>query len=310
LFENPFVEKHLGQMFDNDVLPSKIKNRTLPNQPLTEPDLKSLLESTFLRAVRHFKETDSTNGQAIELLARNSSPETPCLIYAESQTAGRGRGANEWWSQTGSLTFSVIVDTQEFGLTPEQQIKLPLLTGLAVLRTCESTLGGSTLGESADPKNAIQLKWPNDVFLAGRKLAGILIEVPSAKSVSSNESSPTHAVIGAGLNINNSFANAPEDLRSIGISLSDQVGESLDRLEILRSFLGHLEKLIRSLSDDQPVLDDWSNHCLLTGKRVTLEVGEEEILGDCLGLAPNGALMLKTSQGTRQFIGGIVKSWS
>ncbi|MDA8563417.1 biotin--[acetyl-CoA-carboxylase] ligase [Mariniblastus sp.] len=273
----------------------------MPNRPLTESDLDELLGTTFLKSVRHFSQTDSTNGQAIELLGSGSDIETPCLIYTESQTAGRGRGANQWWSQAGSLTFSVIVDTQEFGLTPEQQIKLPLLTGLAVLRTCESVIG-----ESADLKNAIQLKWPNDVFLAGRKLAGILIEVPSAKSA---ESSSRHAVIGVGMNVNNTWKNAPDELQETGISLADHMGADTDRLDILKTFLGHLEKQIRSLSKGLPVLDGWSEHCLLTGKRVTLLVGDQEILGECLGLAPNGALMLKTAQGTRQFIGGIVKSW-
>ena len=240
-------------------------------------------------------------GRQLNCLARVPTLKRRVLIYAESQTAGRGRGANQWWSQAGSLTFSVIVDTQEFGLTPEQQIKLPLLTGLAVQQTCKSVIG-----ESADLKNALQLKWPNDVFLAGRKLAGILIEVPSAKPV---ELSSRHAVIGVGLNVNNSWKNAPDDLQRTGISLADHMGSNADRLDILKTFLGHLEKQIRSLSKGLPVLDGWSEHCLLTGKRVTLLVGDQEILGECLGLAPNGALMLKTAQGIQQFIGGIVKSW-
>ena len=231
-------------------------------------------------------------------------PQTPCLIYAESQTAGRGRGANLWWSRAGSLTFSVIVDAWKFCLAPEEMIKLPLLTGMAVLRT-----GQSVVNDSAECENDFALKWPNDVYLSGRKLAGILIEVPSVNRASEHESSARHVVIGVGLNVNNSWVDAPEDLRSKGISLFDHVDLIFDRLKILNIFLGHLETLICSLSKGESILDDWSEHCLLTGKHVTLLVGKEEISGLCQGLAPNGALLLQTTQGTRQFLGGIVKWW-
>ena len=72
------------------------------------------------------------------------------------------------------------------------------------------------------PGADFKLKWPNDVFLADRKLAGVLIEVPSQ--------SDGHAVIGVGLNVNNSFANAPEELSFTGISLSDQLDAKLNRV--------------------------------------------------------------------------------
>ena len=281
-----------------------MKSRELSNRPLSESDVDGLLDTTFLKSVQHFSQTDSTNAQATTFLSQESVLETPCLIYAESQTAGKGRGSNQWWSQAGSLTFSVIVDAQEFSLSPEQLIKLPLLTGLAVLRTCQAVSG-----DSADGENSFALKWPNDVYLCGRKLAGILIEVPSVKPASTTEGSSHHAIIGVGLNINNTWINAPEDLRAKGISLFDYADLKFDRLEILRIFLSQLETLIQSLTRGEPVLDDWSEHCLLTGKQVTLLIGNEEVSGKCLGLAPNGSLLLQTAQGTEQFLGGIVKTW-
>ena len=274
------------------------------NRPLTESDLNQLLDTTFLKSVQHFSQTDSTNGQAIKLLSADDMPQTPCLIYAESQTAGRGRGSNQWWSRAGSLTFSVIVDANQFSLSPEELIKLPLLTGLAVLRT-----GQAAVGEPADCESSFALKWPNDVYLSGHKLAGVLIEVPSVKLDSATEASAHHAVIGVGLNVNNSFIDAPADIRAKGISLFDYADSKFDRLEVLNIFLNHLEKLIGSLSKGLPILDDWSQYCLLSGKRVTLLVGNEEVTGQCKGLAANGALLLQTSRGLQQFLGGIVKSW-
>ena len=281
-----------------------IESRELSNRPIAESDLNQLLDTTFLKSVRHFSQTDSTNGQAINLLSSGDMPKTPCLIYAESQTAGRGRGANQWWSQAGSLTFSVIVDAREFSLKPEALIKLPLLTGLAVLQT-----GQAAVGNSADCKTDFALKWPNDVYLSGRKLAGILIEVPSVKPPPETEASAHHAVIGVGLNVNNSWIDAPQELQAKGISLSDHASSTFDRLEILKTFLQHLEQLICSLSKGLPILEDWSEHCLLTGKRVTLLVGNAKVSGECLGIAPNGALMLQTTKGSKHFLGGIVKSW-
>ena len=281
-----------------------MKGRELSNRPLTESDLNQLLDTTFLKSVQHFSQTDSTNEQAIKMLSKQGMPETPCLVYAESQTAGRGRGSNYWWSRAGSLTFSVIISAEEFSLTPEKLIKLPLLTGLAVLRA-----GQAMMRDLPDCNNDFSLKWPNDVFLSARKVAGILIEVPSVKPASATDASAHQAVIGVGFNINNSFVDAPEDIRTKGISLFDYADSTFDRVEILNAFLDHLETLIRSLSKGLPILDDWSKHCLLSGKRVTLLVGDNEIAGDCLGLATNGALILQTNHGTQQFLGGVVKSW-
>jgi len=167
-----------------------VADNTSPTRLIGSADLESLLQGTFLANVIHFRETDSTNTRAIELLASGDSVTTPCLVYAESQSAGRGRGANQWWSVSGSLTFSLIVDLKRTGLLVEQIPLLPLLTGMAILRTGEAMLPGADF----------KLKWPNDVYLSDRKLAGVLIEVPSQ--------SDGRAVIGIGLNVNNSFAKS------------------------------------------------------------------------------------------------------
>ena len=276
----------------------------MSERSLSKADLESLRETSFLRRVLHFSEIDSTNSQAIRLLAGPQSIETPCLVYAESQTAGRGRGTNLWWSRPGSLTCSIIIDMHRFALPPDQQIKLPLLAGLAVLRSCQS-LAECSMTDTSDFK----LKWPNDVFLAGRKIAGILIEVPSTNCNRSKEKSVHHAVIGVGLNVNNSWANAPDELTATGISLFECIGSPVDRLQVLNAFLNQLEQLIRSLASGVPVLNEWSDHCLLTGKRVSLLAGDQLVTGDCLGLADNGALVIRTAGGTREFLGGVVQSW-
>lgn len=266
-------------------------DNTSQNNSIGPADLDLLLQDTFLANVVHFRETDSTNTRAIELLASSNSVVTPCLLYAESQTAGRGRGANQWWSASGSLTFSLMIDLKRIGLSAEQIPLLPLLTGMAILRTGEVMLPGADF----------KLKWPNDVFLADRKLAGVLIEVPSQ--------SDGHAVIGVGLNVNNSFANAPEELSFTGISLSDQLDAKLNRVEILRTVLEQFEALLNSLSAGEDVFDRWSDYCLLTGKQVTLQTGVKRLVGRCHGIDVSGALLLETKAGVQRFFGGAVESW-
>lgn len=264
-----------------------------PSHPeITVEILGSLLSETFLRDVRHFEETDSTNTQSLQLISSGNAFETPLLIYAETQSAGRGRGANTWWSQSGSLTFSIIVDVQELGISREQQPQLSLLTGLALLHT----------GQSLIPRGDFAVKWPNDVYLSGKKLAGILTEVPPV--------SPHHAVIGVGININNSFAEAPAELHDSSISLVDHSGQSLDRLEILKSFLQHIEAQFLTLARGEPVFENWAEHCLLTGKTVTIQIGPNSVSGLCRGIDDSGALLLETDRGMQRMLGGVVAEWS
>ena len=257
-----------------------------------ETDLESLLSGTFLQRVAYFAETDSTNTRAVELLATDKSLAAPCLVYAENQRAGRGRGANQWWSANGSLTFSLIVDFRKFGFSAEQKPLLPLLTGMATVQA----------GESVMPVGNFSIKWPNDVYLAGRKLAGVLTEVPSQ--------SADQAVIGVGLNVNNQFADAPDDLKATCISLADRSGMQHDRIEILRTFLERFESLINSFADSNSFLDDWPRYCMLTGKEVTLQTGSDHVTGICHGVDEAGALLLEIDGEQKRFFGGTVQSWT
>ena len=260
--------------------------------PICQSDLESLLEDTFLQSVTHYDQTDSTNTRAIELLASGDSIRSPCLIYAESQVAGRGRGANRWWSASGSLTFSLVVEFPREAFSVGRKAMLPLLTGMAILRA----------GEALLPNADFAIKWPNDIYLAGRKLAGVLIEVPSQ--------SAGNAVIGVGLNVNNSFSEAPEELSSTCISLSDQSGVPHRRIQFLRTFLLEFESLFKSLRAGEEFLDDWPTHCLLTGRQVTLLTGSTEVAGICRGIDPSGALLLETEAGLQPYFSGEVRSWN
>src|SRR5262245_50492595 len=125
-------------------------------------DLARIAGSRLVAEVDSHHTLASTNDRALELATRGD-PKLPLLVLAERQTLGRGRGANRWWSAPGALTFSLAIDGR-LGTTPPQSLPpWSLAAGLAV---CEAL---------ADlvPRGDWRVKWPNDIFLSGRKVGGI-----------------------------------------------------------------------------------------------------------------------------------------
>ena len=254
--------------------------------------LSELLAQTFLREVRGFETLDSTNTHALQLLSQTNPLQLPLLVQTDSQHAGRGRGSHLWWSSPGGLTFSLAIDASEAGLAIERIPLMSLLTGIAVVEVCQTQF----------PRADFALKWPNDVYLNSKKLAGILIEtIPSQ---------PHLLVIGIGLNVNNSFIDAPDELRETGISLSDAAGRTFDSLQLLEQFLLRLEDLLVELvRGDNPVVQRWSGLCLLTGQHVVVNSGPVTIAGTCLGIDERGALIVRSDGGEQRLFGGTVESW-
>ncbi|HSG71822.1 MAG TPA: biotin--[acetyl-CoA-carboxylase] ligase [Planctomycetaceae bacterium] len=260
---------------------------------LSQEDLDRLTRSTFLREVRYHTRLASTNTHALELLSVDRTVTCPSLIYAEEQTTGRGRGANRWWSNPGGLTFSLVLEIAPAGLTTEQTPLVSLLTGLSVMKACQTEL----------PRADFSVKWPNDVYLSHRKLAGILVEVPPGRA--------DMLVIGIGINVNNSFRDASPEIRNTAISLSEVGGREYDSLSLLERLLVSFEELLSELARGENVIEkNWPPHCLLTGKQTTLKSGPRLVTGLCLGVDARGALRLHTSRGEERFFGGTVESWS
>jgi len=235
-------------------------------------------------------EIESTNSRGLQLA---SWPElvTPTVILAEKQTAGRGRGANQWWSAAGSLTFSIAFDNRDLGIGIAQWPKLSLLAGVSVCQTLENLVPGADLA----------IKWPNDVFLCGRKVCGILVETVSK----TNE----RVVVGVGLNVNNSFREAPVELREIANSLIDQFGQQQDRAEILLAIVRHMMANIRKLAEGVDVSNQWQERCFLQSREVAIDTGTETVAGTCLGVADDGCLQIEVDGEIRKFFAGVVKAY-
>jgi BirA family biotin operon repressor/biotin-[acetyl-CoA-carboxylase] ligase len=185
-----------------------------------------------------------------------------------------------------------VLEPRRVGLATEFFPQVALAAGLAVCEVIEQTLTEQPVG----------LKWPNDVFLCGKKVCGILLEAPRIDS--------GRLITGIGVNVNNTLAAAPADLRRTAVSMIDVAGRQLDRTEVLVVLLERLDMWLRALAvNTSEVFDRWRPYCVLTGKRVRLRVGARDVEGLCQGIDDSGRLMISTSQGTESHRSGTVLSF-
>lgn len=252
-------------------------------------DLHQLQADTFVRHVEHHAEIASTNSRALEL-ASGDSP-LPILVTAEKQTAGRGRGDNRWWSAEGAVTFSLLLDAAERNLSSDRWPRVSLAAGVAVCEAVQALL----------PASAVGLKWPNDVHLDGRKVCGILVETPPRSG---------RLVIGIGLNVNNSLAHAPDDVRGRATSLVDSAGIEFDPTDALVRVLRQIEANLHLLvSEETALARKWRTLSVLTGRVVELDLGSRRVSGRCQGIDDEGALLLQTPAGLERYFAGVVASY-
>ena len=209
----------------------------------------------------HHRITDSTNARARELAAAGAPHGT--LVTADEQTAGRGRQGRAWTAPAGeALLLSVIVR----GIGPGTAL-LPLGAAVAV---CEALA----------PAEAA-IKWPNDVWIERRKVAGILLEGRPQEG---------WAVVGIGLNVRT--REFPEELSGIATSLALQ-GSEMSVSDALAALLPELDRWLGAAPAD--VLSVWRSRDALLGSRVAWATGE----GEAAGIADSGALIVETDTGER-----------
>ncbi len=251
-----------------------------------------IIAQTFVKQVEFHADIGSTNDRALDLAAAEVSSETPLLVWALQQTAGRGRGANRWWASEGALTFSVLLDTRDLGLPQARWPQVSLTTGLAVCAALQELL----------PQAEIGLKWPNDVFLHGRKICGILVEIPPRQS--------GKLIVGIGINVNNSLTTAPAELWPTATALCDASNRTWDLSAVLIQVLLQLDQHLQQLVVNDPELpESWNARCFLRGRLVHHTVGDRITIGMCQGVDQQGALLLQTEAGLSRVMGGVITKW-
>lgn len=242
-------------------------------------------------SVEVFDQLPSTNQYIMSRAAEFSSP---AVVVAETQTSGVGRGSNTWWSARGSLTFSVLVSPQKNGIPREEHSLLSLISA-ALVR--EAIMQIACIDASR-----LALKWPNDIYLDGRKVCGILLEQPGVPS--------DCLVIGIGINVNNSLANAPEEISEKAISLCDASSVTIDRTEMLISILKGFEQLLRSEEKRKELFPgSWNGAHFLDQRLITIDQSGKQLTGRCEGIDENGALIFRDMYGLHQIHSAVIVSW-
>lgn len=262
-------------------------------------DLRAIRSETFVEAIDFLPRLGSTNDRAIELMA-SSGTAYPLLVLTESQTAGRGRGANVWWSGRGALTFSIVLATDANQLPTESWPQVSLTAGLAVCEALEELLSQGVPPASLSSLPTVQLKWPNDVYLEGRKICGILVEVPPKSS--------GKLLVGIGINVNNSTENAPPSIQTLATSLTDATGQQFALTEVLIHVLRRLSKRLQPGEFwNADVLNGWRQRCYLSHKSIEIDNGARQVQGFCRGIDDGGALQLEVNGEIQQHLAGVIK---
>lgn len=247
---------------------------------------QTLLQSALPMAPVHvFPVIDSTNQF---LLERVGQLQSGSLCLAECQTAGRGRRGKPWVSPFGCQLIISLYWRLEQGMAAV--MGLSLAVGVAVVDALES------LGY-----HGVQLKWPNDIYYEGRKLAGILVEM------SGSAGSLCHLVIGVGINLAMPEREA-EKIDQAWAELRELSREPVDRNQLAVSVGRSLQETMLRFERDglAPFVERWNSLDSFSGRPVKLLMGEREVLGIARGIDDRGALRLETEQGMELFVGGEV----
>jgi BirA family biotin operon repressor/biotin-[acetyl-CoA-carboxylase] ligase len=252
--------------------------QSLPEKLLAD-DLLSRPGTAWLGEIWTLESTGSTNTVALEQ-GQLGLP-GPLAIFAEHQTAGRGRFARKWESDAGDgLSLSLLLrPTEEQRFWP----RLTTLAALAVARCAATFL----------PEDSVQIKWPNDVVASGKKIAGILAETGS------DPLRGNFVVLGIGLNVNQTDFPAP--LNTTATSLRMIAGHTHEKAAVAACLLGHLGELLPLLRDDFSVpLREVQRRSSVLGRRLTLHTGTTSVEGTAEALDPEARLQLRMDDGTLQ----------
>lgn len=251
---------------------------------LIADDLKAQLGHVpTIRDVIVFEETDSTNEQASKM--GESGALGGLAIFAERQTAGRGRFGRRWDSASHrGLWFSLLLRP------PLPMVHWPRLTTWAAAAMADAIEQTTGL--------AVQIKWPNDLQSHGRKLAGILIETGSDRAGN------YFAVVGIGVNVNHSLEDFPEELRETATSLQIETRRTIDRSALAVAILRTFHKWVERLTGDFPfVIESARRRSSLIGKTIAIQSLDNRVEGRAVGLDPDGKLLVEFPDGTTQSFG-------
>jgi BirA family transcriptional regulator, biotin operon repressor / biotin---[acetyl-CoA-carboxylase] ligase len=230
--------------------------------------VESLIRDQVLRSCVYVQSTMSTNTLALEELTQKkvTGEDFPRLYLTDSQTAGRGRLGRTWSTSDDALTLSLLIENINFD--SQASVPISLVAGVATADAIDALLAPVTT----------QIKWPNDVYIAGKKVAGILVEA--------NQRQPTLAVVGIGINVHTA-PFLPEVNAVEAGSLSEFSSRPLSRFDVLDEVV---RRFVETAS--QSVISRLRQKCCLTGQRISLSQAGQPREGYCRGIDESGRLLV------------------
>jgi len=249
-----------------------------------------LKTKVFGKIVYYFESIDSTQNQAMRMASNPAN--NGAVVIAEKQTNGKGRLDRKWISPKGGIWFSII-------LHPQFDISVitlfPIASALALSNAIEKTL---------DIKS--ELKWPNDITVSGKKVAGMLVDA----SLESNKIE--NMVLGVGINFNVDVKQIEKMLKDTpnfyGVASLSEQNKTIKPILLVQTFLIELEKICTRLNskDTKKIIRDWTVRSSTIGQNVELNTKEGKIKGRAIKIDVDGALVISENKKNVRVIEGDI----
>ena len=259
----------------------------ITNSPLPEEIMEGLSTHTLGQHIQYYKEVESTQDIAKQLAAGGADEGT--LVIAEKQSRGRGRMGRQWTSSPGGVYLSLILRPE---IKPSEALWFPLIAGIAVAQAIRQLVGLQA-----------KLKWPNDIFVGGKKAGGILIEM------SAEIDRLDYVIVGMGINVNTRMKDFPQELKKIATSLRNECGQEISSVKLVQAILTILEHWYEDFSTSgfERIRQTWKEMSNTIGSLVSVNTREASIKGHALDIDHDGALIVQSTDGTpKRIIAGDI----
>ncbi|MGH1521832.1 MAG: biotin--[acetyl-CoA-carboxylase] ligase [Nitrosopumilus sp.] len=255
---------------------------------------KGLKTKLIGQRVYYYESLDSTQNQALKITKDVNND--GILVVAAKQTRGKGRSGRRWVSPKGGIWVSII-------LFPKFDISIttlfPIASSLALSYAIEKIF-----------KISPELKWPNDVTIKGKKVAGMLVDV----SLESNKIESL--VLGVGINFNINTKEVKEKLKNTpnfyGVTTLTDKNKNQKAIKLIQSFLTELEKIYYSLNKKriEQIISEWTKRSSTIGKKIELETINGKITGKAIKIDYDGALIISNNDKIERIIAGDIRHTS
>ena len=265
--------------------PAKGYRLNIQKLPFNVIEISSNLKTSFVgRELSFHKELNSTNDTARELASKGAKE--GFAVVADSQTKGKGRLGRRWESPASVNIYTSIILRPD--MPPAHAPQLTLVAAVAVAVTVSNFLNN---GSDCKPEPAV--KWPNDILINSKKVAGILTEM------NSETDRINFVIIGIGVNINMTRKMFPEELRPMATSLKEEIGKEISRIDFIQTLYLNLETWYKRYLKHgfEPICKAWTGYFNMAGKVVKVRQMDKAIEGVAMGIDDNGALLLREKNG-------------